>query len=170
LSHYDLLVPIGGRRALPDALIIALTARTAELDVIMTLDAGADDYLTKPFRLGELLARLRAHLRNRPAGSVGELRVGTLFMDLLARTVQIRDESLHLRPKQFDLLAVLAGRAGAVVTREHLMSEVWDEHWSGRTKTLDVHVSALRRKLGEVNSTGQIVTSRGRGYRYEAGE
>jgi DNA-binding response OmpR family regulator len=157
------------RRDMPDALIVALTARTAELDIIVTLDAGADDYLTKPFRLSELLARLRAHLRRRPAGDVHELRLGGLTVNLLARTVQVAERAVHLRPKEFDLLAALASRAGSVVTREDLMSEVWDEHWSGPTKTLDVHVAALRRKLAETDDGGRIVTARGRGYRYDVG-
>jgi len=155
------------RRVLPDALIVALTARTAELDVIVTLDAGADDYLTKPFRLSELLARLRAHLRRRPPGDTHEVRVGNVQMNLLARTVVIGDRHVHLRPKEFDLLAALAGRAGLVVSRDDLMSQVWDERWLGQTKTLDVHVAALRRKVRAARAEGRIVTVRGHGYCYE---
>jgi DNA-binding response OmpR family regulator len=155
------------RRELPDALIVALTARTAELDVIVTLDAGADDYLTKPFRLSELLARLRAHLRRRPPGDTHEVRVGNLAMNLLARTVTIAERTVHLRPKEFDLLAALASREGSVVTRDDLMTQVWDERWVGQTKTLDVHIAALRRKLRSARGDGRIVTVRGHGYTYE---
>ena len=86
----------------------------------------------------------------------------------MARTVHIAERPVHLRPKEFDLLATLVGRSGAVVSREDLMSEVWDEHWSGPTKTLDVHVAALRRKLIAMESPGHIVTARGYGYRYDA--
>jgi len=155
------------RRELPDALIVALTARTAELDVIVTLDAGADDYLTKPFRLSELLARLRAHLRRRPPGDTHEVRVGSLAMNLLARTVTISERTVHLRPKEFDLLAALASREGLVVTRDDLMTQVWDERWVGQTKTLDVHIAALRRKVQSARGDGRIVTVRGHGYTYE---
>jgi DNA-binding response OmpR family regulator len=155
------------RRELPDALIVALTARTAELDVIVTLDAGADDYLTKPFRLSELLARLRAHLRRRPPGDSHEVRVGSLAMNLLARTVTISERAVHLRPKEFDLLAALASREGSVVTRDDLMTQVWDERWVGQTKTLDVHIAGLRRKVRSARGDGQIVTVRGHGYTYE---
>jgi DNA-binding response OmpR family regulator len=157
------------RRELPDALIVALTARTAELDVIVTLDAGADDYLTKPFRLSELLARLRAHLRRRPAGDTHEVHAGDLAMNLLARTVTLSERNVHLRPKEFDLLAALASREGSVVTRDDLMSQVWDERWVGQTKTLDVHIAALRRKVRAARGKGRIVTVRGSGYRYEVG-
>lgn len=157
------------RRVSPGAVIIALTARTAELDVIETLDAGADDYLTKPFRLSELLARLRAHLRRRVSGKGHEVRAGRLNINLIARTVEIADRSIYLRPKEFDLLAALVSRAGTVVTREELMAEVWDEQWLGHTKTLDVHVAVLRRKIAALPDAGQIVTVRGRGYLYKVG-
>jgi DNA-binding response OmpR family regulator len=156
------------RRAAPDMLIVALTARTAELDVISTLDAGADDYLTKPFRLSELLARLRAHLRRHPAGEPAEVNAGSLTLNRRARTAEVAERPLHLRPKEFDLLAALATRHGSIVNREDLMSEVWDEHWAGSTKTLDVHIAALRRKLARCEGAGYIVTTRGRGYRYVA--
>jgi DNA-binding response OmpR family regulator len=156
------------RRTAPDMLIVALTARTAELDVINTLEAGADDYLTKPFRLSELLARLRAHLRRHPAGAAAEVSAGSLTLNRRARTADVGDRALHLRPKEFDLLAALATRHGFIVNREDLMSEVWDEHWAGSTKTLDVHIAALRRKLARCEGAGYIVTTRGRGYRYFA--
>ncbi|MFC4591319.1 response regulator transcription factor [Sphaerisporangium corydalis] len=157
------------RVALPSTLIVVLTARTQEFEVVVALDAGADDYLTKPFRLTELLARLRAHLR-RQATPQGErtLSVGLLRLDLPARRAYVGDAELILRPKEFDLLAALASRAGEVVTREQLMDDVWDANWFGPTKTLDVHVFALRRKLSEHGEDPQrITTLRGRGYRYE---
>ena len=160
------------RRAAPDATIVMLTARRDEIDVILALEAGADDYLTKPFRLAELLARLRAHLRRpRPAVSTSDhLQVGDLGVDLAARRVTLEGDEVDLRPKEFDLLALLAAEAGRVVTRERIMSDVWDEHWFGSTKTLDTHVSALRRKLDDrPDAPSRITTLRGVGYRLESG-
>lgn len=153
------------RADLPRTVIVVLTARTEEFEVVVALDAGADDYLTKPFRLTELVARLRAHLRRRgsmPGDKV--VTVGQVRLDLPARRVHAGEAEVLLRPKEFDLLAALVTRVGEVVTREQLMDEVWDENWFGPTKTLDVHVSTLRRKLG---TYAHITTLRGRGYRYE---
>jgi DNA-binding response OmpR family regulator len=153
------------RTDLPDTVIVVLTARTEESEVVVALDAGADDYLTKPFRLTELVARLRAHLRRRGAAPDDRvLAVGDVRVDLPARRVHAGEAEVLLRPKEFDLLAALVTRAGEVVTRERLMDEVWDQNWFGPTKTLDVHVSTLRRKLG---AYAHITTLRGRGYRYE---
>jgi DNA-binding response OmpR family regulator len=136
------------RRAEPGLAILVLTARQDEADIVVGLDAGADDYVTKPFRLAELFARVRAHLRRPPEGAGdGLLVLGGLHVDLAARRVRMGDEEVALRPREFDLLALLAAHAGTVLTRERIMAEVWDEHWFGSTKTLDVHVSALRRKL-----------------------
>jgi DNA-binding response OmpR family regulator len=156
------------RAARPDLAILILTARDQELDVVAGLDAGADDYLIKPFRLSELLARVRAHLRRVAAapgdGLAGQsLRAGDVVVDPAGRRVWLRDEELRLRPKEFELLALLAAHAGRVVTRERIMREVWDTDWLGSTKTLDNHVLTLRRKLGQE----AITTLRGVGYRLE---
>jgi DNA-binding response OmpR family regulator len=138
----------------PELAILILTARDEELDIVAGLDAGADDYLVKPFKLPELLARVRAHLR-RVAAAQGEeadeavLDVAGVRIDPAARRVHRGDEELVLRPKEFDLLALLAREAGRVVTRERIMREVWDTAWLGSTRTLDNHILTLRSKLGE---------------------
>jgi len=157
------------RAAQPELTIVMLTARREEIDVIVGLDAGADDYLTKPFRLAELLARVRAHARRQTsAGSAERLTVGDLGLDRAARRAWLAGRELDLRPKEFDLLALLMAEAGRAVPREQIMAEVWDEHWFGSTKTLDMHIVALRRKLGEPASRpGRITTLRGVGYRLE---
>jgi DNA-binding response OmpR family regulator len=156
------------RAARPDLAILILTARDRELDVVAGLDAGADDYLIKPFRLAELLARVRAHLRRvaaMPADEHGDepLRAGDVVVDRAGRRAWAGDEELELRPKEFELLALLAAHAGRAVTRERIMREVWHTDWLGSTKTLDNHVLTLRRKLGP----DVITTLRGVGYRLE---
>ena len=158
------------RAAQPWLTIVMLTARREEIDVIVGLDAGADDYLTKPFRLGELLARIRAHTRRLESASpAGRLVVGDLELDRAAHRVWLAGRELDLRPKEFDLLALLMAEAGRAVARERIMAEVWDEHWFGSTKTLDMHIVALRRKLGEhPERAGRITTLRGVGYRLES--
>jgi DNA-binding response OmpR family regulator len=158
------------RGAEPGLPILMLTARHDEADIVVGLDAGADDYVTKPFRLAELLARIRAHLRRPPdAAYAGDLVVGSLHIDRAARRVRLGDEELALRPREFDLLTLLAAHAGNALTRERIMAEVWDEHWFGSTKTLDVHVSALRRKLAEAPGEPPTITALPRvGYRLDA--
>lgn len=159
------------RAAAPGTVIVVLTARTSEFDVVNSLDAGADDYLMKPFRLTELLARLRAHLRRLPAPSEAILiEAGALRLDLRTRRAYLGTAELTLRPKEFDLLAVLGASPGTVHTREDLMSSVWDENWFGPTKTLDVHISSLRRKLATDDGEPAVCieTVRGRGYRFES--
>ena len=154
------------RAARPDLAILIVTARGEELDVVAGLDAGADDYLTKPFRLSELLARVRAHLRRGAAPPAGAaVHVGGLVVDRSSRRASLDGSELTLRPKEFDLLALLAGEAGRVVTRERIMDQVWDSNWFGSTKTLDMHVLSLRQKLG----AEAITTLRGVGYRFEDG-
>lgn len=160
------------RARLPATVLVILTARTDEMDVVVGLEAGADDYLTKPVRLGELLARIRAHLRRAGPAAPGTrpARIGDLLVDTASRRVTVSGHELALRAKEFDLLARLAATPGVAVSRQTLMTEVWDEHWYGPTKTLDVHVAALRRRLASVAEKGavpRIVTLRGHGYRLE---
>ncbi|HYL52372.1 MAG TPA: response regulator transcription factor [Acidimicrobiia bacterium] len=152
-----------------DTPIIVLTARGAELERVLLLELGADDYVVKPFGLRELIARIRAVLRRsveRTQGGVDDQPqvIGPLRLDRRSRRVWVRDNELALTPKEFDLLAKLAEDTGAVVRRQRLIEEVWDEHWWGPTKTLDVHIASLRKKLGDPR---WISTVRGVGYRFD---
>jgi DNA-binding response OmpR family regulator len=145
--------------------VLMLTARSSELDEVIGLDAGADDYVTKPFSLAVLTARVRALLRREPpAGGPATVDVGDLHVDLGARIAARADAELALSPKEFDLLALLAAHAGEALRREDIMSQVWDENWWGSTKTLDVHMGWLRAKLGE---PPMITTVRGYGFRMD---
>jgi DNA-binding response OmpR family regulator len=155
------------RATWPDLAILILSARDQELDIVAGLDAGADDYLVKPFGLSELLARVRAHLRRaseRDAESAAPLQAGGVTVDVGARRAFRDGAELPLRPKEFDLLALLVAQAGRAVTRERIMRDVWDTEWMGSTKTLDTHVLTLRQKLGPPEA---ITTLRGVGYRFE---
>lgn len=147
--------------------ILMLTARAEEVDAVVGLDAGADDYVTKPFRLAEFLARVRAVLR-RSAGKKQAEDSDGVRIDALARRAFLGDKELQLTVKEFDLLRVLVREQGKVVSREQLMREVWDTQWFGSTKTLDMHVSVLRKKLGDdVTRPRFITTVRGVGFRFE---
>ncbi len=152
-----------GRPAVP---IVFLTAQDGEMDAVGGLDAGADDYITKPFRLAELMARVRSQLRRATAE---RFLAADVTVDVAARKAWRGDEELELSPKEFDLLALLVREAGRVVKRERIMAEVWDENWFGSTKTLDMHVSWLRRKLGDdAQDPKRLVTVRGVGLRFES--
>jgi DNA-binding response OmpR family regulator len=150
----------------PAMPIVIITARDAEIDMVVGLDAGASDYVTKPFSMNVLLARVRAHLRNVDTVDDGAtIEVGPLQVDPAAYTATLSGQPLELRRREFELLTFLCREAGRVVTRERLLSEVWDLHWESSTKTLDMHVLALRRKLGDAV---EIATVRGVGYRLSA--
>ena len=152
------------RRGSPRVPILILTARDGEMDVVLGLSAGADDYVSKPFRLGELLARVAANLRRVEAGNGGRmLRVGDLEIDVGARLAVRAGDELDIRPREFDLLVLLAQNAGQVVTRERILAELWRDHWGGASKTLDMHISTLRRRLGKPDL---ITTLRRVGYRF----
>lgn len=151
------------------APILILTARTDEVDMVVGLDAGADDYVTKPFRLAELLARVRALLRRTGGEAVeGELFAQDVRVDVQAHRAFSSDRELQLTAKEFELLRVLVREAGNVVERDVLMREVWGSDPTGSTKTLDMHVSWLRRKLGDDAADPRYIsTVRGMGFRFE---
>jgi DNA-binding response OmpR family regulator len=148
--------------------VLILTARADEVDTVIGLDAGADDYVTKPFRLAELLARVRALLRR---GASETRVVQGVRVDTDARRAWLGNTEIELTSKEFDLLALMVAEAGKVVTREQIMRQVWDSKWWGPTQTLDMHVSWLRRKLGDdAHSPQYITTVRGVGFRFERGD
>ncbi|MFC5909424.1 response regulator transcription factor [Streptacidiphilus monticola] len=146
--------------------VLVLTARADEVDTVVGLDAGADDYVTKPFRLAELLARVRALLRRGTA----DLSTGAhgVKIDVDSHRAWLGDEEMQLSAKEFELLRVLVRDAGRVVTREQIMREVWDTTWWTSTKTLDMHISWLRKKLGDDAANPRYITTvRGVGFRFE---
>jgi DNA-binding response OmpR family regulator len=162
LDGADLLKMI---RAITDVPVVVATARSDDRDVIRTLNAGADDYLVKPFSVDQLEARLRAVLRRSVADDAGaRLAVGDLRIDPSARTALLGEESLQLSPKEFDLLVYLAERVGVVVSKRELMAEVWRQPYGGSEKSVDVHISWIRKKLGETAAEpGYIETVHGVG-------
>jgi len=150
-------------RARSDVPIIIVTAKGEEVDRVVGLELGADDYVVKPFGFRELLARIRAVLRrSRADASDGRVVAGALEIDLRSRRATLRGTELALTLKEFDLLALLAADPGTVVSRDHLLREVWDTDWFGSTKTIDVHVASVRKKLGDPR---WIETVRGVGLR-----
>ena len=159
-------------RSSSDVPIIMLTAKDSEADTVSGLELGADDYMTKPFSMRELIARVRAHLRRATksgvlAGANEILRGGPIEVDIDAHVVRVGGEVVELRPKEFDLLESLMRRKNRLSARHVLIDEVWGPSYFGDTKTLDVHIKRLRQKL-EVDSSNpvHIVTMRGLGYKF----
>lgn len=149
MDGYAVCQQLRARSGVP---ILVVTARGAEGDKVLGLELGADDYLVKPFGLRELVARIKAIMRRVPASpgdtANGVQDLGPLVIDRRSRKVYVEGSEVVLSPKEYDLLALLAEDPGAVVSRQTILEEVWDPHWYGPTKTVDVHVASLRRKLG----------------------
>src|SRR5215208_953778 len=170
-SGYDVCRELRAASAVP---IIMLTARGEETDRIVGLELGADDYIVKPFSAREVVARIRAVLRragDHGAPSNEPIAVGPLELDRAKRAAALDGRELDLTRKEYELLELLMSEAGAVVTRERLIDEVWDVNWFGSTKTLDVHVSGLRKKLGDDSAAPRYIhTVRGVGFMFAAPE
>jgi two-component system response regulator RegX3 len=175
-SGYDVCRELRHTSRVP---IIMLTARGEETDRVVGLELGADDYIVKPFSAREVAARIRAVLRRAtdtpaapaPSGQVAPLHIGALKLDPSRRSATLDGDELDLTRKEFELLELLMREAGSVITRERLIDEVWDVNWFGSTKTLDVHVSGLRRKLGDDPSSPRYLhTVRGVGFRFSGPE
>jgi two-component system, OmpR family, response regulator RegX3 len=170
-SGYDVCRELRAGSAVP---IIMLTARGEETDRIVGLELGADDYIVKPFSAREVVARIRAVLRRSDAATPrqdGAIEIGPLRLDRARRSAALVGQELDLTRKEYELLELLMTEAGSVITRERLIDEVWDVNWFGSTKTLDVHVSGLRRKLGDSSSSPRFIhTVRGVGFRFSGPE
>jgi len=169
LPEVDGLTVCRSLRQASDTPILILTARTGELDKIVGLESGADDYLTKPFSLGELQARIRALLRRAgPRRSTDEIQSGNLTLNLVSRRAFLAEKELVLSPKEFSLLAELMRHRGAVLSRDLLLTRVWGYDFYGDSRTVDVHVRWLREKIEpDPSSPTRIATVRGIGYRFE---
>ncbi len=173
----DVMLPDGDGRDLArdirresDVPIIMLTARGEEIDRVVGLELGADDYVVKPFSMRELTARIRAIMRRgRGPERRGPIEIAEVRLDPASRTCTKAGEPVELAAKEFDLLHLLMSNPGEVLTREKIMDEVWDPHWFGPTKTLDVHVSWLRKKIEDDPSNPRYITTiRGVGFRFLA--
>ena len=165
LDGYEVCRQLRARSAVP---IIVVTARGDESDRVLGLELGADDYVVKPFGLRELVARVRAVARRSVAiDADAPQTVGSLVLDRRTRRVHVADQEVVLTPREFDLLAYLADEPGTVISRQRIMDDVWDPHWYGPTKTLDVHIASLRKKLGDPSL---IRTVRGVGFCLEQPE
>lgn len=179
----DLMLPamdgvgvLRGIREESQVPVLLLTARTSEADRVRGLDLGADDYITKPFSVAELLARVRAHLRRkRPEPTTAAVRTiefgppdNQFTLDLNRRQLRRRGEPIALRPKEYELLAYLAQRDGRTFTRDQLLNDVWSITFSGGTRTVDVHIRWLRMKIESPDGPPRhLITVRGAGYRFE---
>ena len=173
LSGLDVCRDIRARSSVP---IIMVTAKGTELDTVVGLEVGADDYVSKPYRLRELVARMRAALRRAPRDDDGSeaatevLQVGEVRLDPGRHEVMVRSNDVTLPLKEFELLELLLANAGRVLTRDTLIDRIWGPHYVGDTKTLDVHIKRLRAKIEEDPSNPALITTiRGLGYRFEAG-
>jgi len=170
ISGIDVCRQLRKRSQVP---IIMVTAKGAEIDTVVGLEVGADDYVTKPYRLRELVARMRAVLRRAPRDRNGDasgevLEVGDVTLDPERHEVVIRGEPVQLPLKEFELLELLLDNAGRVLTRETLIDRVWGSDYVGDTKTLDVHIKRLRSKVeDDPSNPSRIVTIRGLGYKFE---
>ena len=170
LPRMDGLDVLRGIRETSQAPVLLLTARTSEADRVRGLDLGADDYITKPFSLAELKARVRVHLRRKQDLSVEEreLEFGEFKLDLNRHLLTKDGAPIALRPKEYELLAYLAQRDGRAFTRDQLLNDVWDISFAGGTRTVDVHVRWLRKKIEKPDgSPRHLITVRGAGYRFE---
>lgn len=172
LPKLDGLGVLRGIREESQVPVLLLTARTSEADRVRGLDLGADDYITKPFSVAELMARVRAHLRRKPRApeTVGErtIEFGRFTLDLNRRQLRCGGEPVGLRPKEYELLAYLAQRSGRTFTRDQLLNDVWDISFAGGTRTVDVHVRWLRMKIEAADAPPRhLITVRGAGYRFE---
>lgn len=180
MSGIDVCRSIRSRSTVP---IIMVTAKGAEIDTVVALEVGADDYVTKPYRLRELVARIRAVMRRSPVAAeakpavwtppeegVSAWEAGDVRVDLDQRRVYVRGEEVHLRRKEFELLGLLVENAGRVLTRDVLIDRVWGTDYIGDTKTLDVHIKRLRSRIEADPSVPVLITTvRGVGYRFEPG-
>ena len=170
VSGVDVCRQIRARSRVP---IIMVTARNSEIDAVVGLEVGADDYVSKPFRLRELIARVRAALRRGPLDEDNEVRadtleIGDVRLDVARHEVAVRGELVALPLKEFELLELLLMNAGRVLTRDVLIDRIWGPNYFGDTKTLDVHVKRLRAKVeDDPSQPSRIVTVRGVGYRFE---
>ena len=170
LPRLDGLDVLRGIREQSQTPVLLLTARTSEADRVKGLDLGADDYITKPFSLAELKARVRVHLRRKQEVTVEErvLEFGEFELDLNRHLLTRDGEPIALRPKEYELLAYLAQRDGRAFTRDQLLNDVWDISFAGGTRTVDVHVRWLRKKIENPDGPPRhLITVRGAGYRFE---